>query len=264
MPRRRALEPEPLVLRAPRRDLVIAVVIVSVTVAAFAVVADHVVLAQVQRADSLWLRLMAAGRLAPVTAIAMVCNVLGLVYVTFPVRLAIASYLALRRQWWHLLYFAAAVALSEVLIAPLKALYDRARPPGSLVATTGASFPSGHAVAASVTALAAVIALVPPGKRRTAWGLAAASFAFVMALARAYLGAHWASDALAGLMLGTSCALLAASAADLAQRRWRRHRGRSGAAPTSRQAEPVQGGPRHSGGDADSREQAAGDRHPAH
>ena len=35
--------------------------------------------------------------------------------------------------------------LSEVLIGTLKGIYDRARPPGSLVATSGASFPSGHA-----------------------------------------------------------------------------------------------------------------------
>jgi membrane-associated phospholipid phosphatase len=46
---------------------------------------------------------------------------------------------------------------------------QRPRPPGSLVVTTGTSFPSGHAVAASVTVIAAVIALVPPGRRR-AWG----------------------------------------------------------------------------------------------
>jgi membrane-associated phospholipid phosphatase len=45
-----------------------------------------------------------------------------------------------------------------------------------------------------------------------------------MALSRAYLGAHWLSDALAGLLIGTSCALLAASLTDYAQRRWRRGR----------------------------------------
>ena len=66
--------------------------------------------------------------------------------------------------------------VSEVLIGTLKGLYDRPRPPGSLVATSGASFPSGHAIAASVTVVASVIALVPPGRRRTLWGAAAAAF----------------------------------------------------------------------------------------
>ncbi len=110
-----------------------------------------------------------AGR-RPVTAAAVVLDLLGLVYVTLPVRIAIAGFLALRRRWWHLAAFVAAVLMSEVLIGTLKSLYDRPRPPGSLVATSGASFPSGHSVAASVTVVAAVIALVPPGRHRAAWG----------------------------------------------------------------------------------------------
>jgi membrane-associated phospholipid phosphatase len=224
----RAKQPEPYILSAPRRDCVIAGVAAAVTVTAFAVMADRGVLGHVQRVDDFWLEVMIDGRLAPVTDIAKVFNILGLVYVTVPVRLAVAAYLALRRRWWHLTSFAVAIILSEILIGPLKAAYDRARPPGSLVATTAASFPSGHAVAASVTALAAVIALVPPGHRRIGWGLAAGSFAAAMALSRAYLGAHWLSDALAGLLLGTSCALLAASATDLAQRRRCRNNGLAG------------------------------------
>jgi len=78
----------------------------------------------------------------------------------FTVRIALAGLLALRRRWWHLAAFASAIVLSEALIGSLKGIYDRARPPGSMVATTNASFPSGHAIAASVTVVAAVIALV--------------------------------------------------------------------------------------------------------
>ena len=115
--------------------------------------------------------------------------------------------------------FAAAIVLSEVLIGSLKGIYDRARPPGSLVATSGASFPSGHAIAASVTVVAAVIALVPAGRPRVLWGAAAAAFSVVMGLSRAYLAAHWLSDATAGILLGTSCALVTALVADQVQRR---------------------------------------------
>ena len=120
--------------------------------------------------------------------------------------------------------FVSAVVLSEVLIGTLKNVYDRTRPPGSLVATSGASFPSGHAIAASVTVVAAVIALVPPGRRRVAWGLAAVGFSILMAASRAYLAAHWLSDAVAGILLGTSCALLAAVVTDGFQRRWQARR----------------------------------------
>jgi undecaprenyl-diphosphatase len=225
---------EPLILAAPRRDAAAAAVVAALTAVALLVAADRGALAHIQHMDDSWLRLMVSWRDGPVTVIAKVFNVLGLVYVTLPVRIAVAGYLAVRRQWWHCAVFAAAVVLSEILIGPLKGVYDRARPPGSLVATSGASFPSGHSIAASVTVLAAVIALVPPGRGRIAWGLAGAAFAVLMALSRAYLAAHWLSDAIAGLLLGTACALVAATALDQAQRRWRRRRalraGSSGAA----------------------------------
>ena len=134
-------------------------------------------------------------------------------------RILLAGFLALRRRWCHLAAFSAAIVLSEVLIGSLKGVYDRARPPGSLVATTNASFPSGHAIAASVTVVAAVIALVPPGRRRALCFAAAVAFSIVMGLSRAYLAAHWLSDATAGILLGTSCALVTALVADQFQRR---------------------------------------------
>ena len=119
--------------------------------------------------------------------------------------------------------FVAAVVLSEVLIGTLKGVYHRTRPPGSLVATTGASFPSGHSIAAAVTVVAAVIALVPPGRRRAAWGAAAVGFSILMGVSRSYLAAHWLSDAIAGILLGWSCALLVAVAVNELQRRWSAH-----------------------------------------
>jgi membrane-associated phospholipid phosphatase len=130
--------------------------------------------------------------------------------VTLPVRLVAAGYLALRRRWWHLLAFASAIVVSEVLIGTLKALYGRARPPHPLVHVSGGSFPSGHAVAASVTTVALVIALFPEGPRRYLWGALAGLFSLVMALSRAYLAALWLSDAVAGTLLGTTAALVTA------------------------------------------------------
>ena len=98
-------------------------------------------------------RRMVAIRSGPLTAVAMAFNVLGLIYVTLPIRLAIAGFLAYRRRWWHFGAFVSAVVLSEILIGTTKSLYHRTRPAGSLVHTSGGSFPSGHAVAISVTVL---------------------------------------------------------------------------------------------------------------
>jgi membrane-associated phospholipid phosphatase len=164
----------------------------------------------VHRIDDAFLRRIVSVRSEPLTWTAKVMNLLGSVVITLPIRLLVAGFLAWRRRWWHLSAFAAAVILSEVAIGSLKTLYERPRPPGALVAVTGGSFPSGHAVAASVTAVAAVIALFPEGPRRYWWGVGAAFFSLAMGLSRAYLAAHWLSDAVAGVMLGTLFALVSA------------------------------------------------------
>jgi len=99
------------------------------------------------------------------------------------------------------------VASSEYLIGALKAAYARSRPSHALVATSGFSFPSWHAVASAVTAVGLVIVLTGPGPQRWVWQLRAVTFAFVMALSRVYLDAHWLSDVVAGALLGGGLAI---------------------------------------------------------
>jgi membrane-associated phospholipid phosphatase len=199
--------PEHPSLGVPRRDTIVTVVLAILTTTLFVLMADHVTRDAIQRIDDAFLRRMISIQAGWLTTIAKFFNLLGLVYVTLPVRLLIAGSLAFRRRWWHLSAFVSAIVLSEISIGTLKGLYDRARPMGSLVHTSGGSFPSGHAVAASVTAVAAVIALFPQGRGRFRWGIAAGVFSLVMGLSRAYLHAHWLSDAVAGVMLGTTLAL---------------------------------------------------------
>jgi membrane-associated phospholipid phosphatase len=206
-------------LGTPRRDVVVTVLLALATAALFLLVAMPSTRAHVQQLDDAFLRRMVAIRSAPLTAPAKVLNLLGFTIVMLPARLLIAGYLALRRRWWHFAAFVSAIVLSEICIGTLKALYDRPRPPGSLVRTSGASFPSGHAVAASVTVVAAVIALFPEGPKRYLWGALAAAFAMLMGLSRAYLAAHWLSDAVAGVLLGTSCAMVAALAVHVIRER---------------------------------------------
>ncbi len=87
---------EHALLAAPRRDVAVTTVVVLLTATLFAAVANHTALTHIQRLDDGWLRLMISGRSAPLTATAMVFNVLGLVYITLPVRIAIAVFLAMR------------------------------------------------------------------------------------------------------------------------------------------------------------------------
>jgi undecaprenyl-diphosphatase len=202
----RARKPEHPLLLNERRDVVLASALLAGAAVVFVLIAIPSTKATVQRWDDAFLRLMVDSRSAPLTFVAKVFNFLGLTYVTLPVRILVAGYLAFRRRWWHFAGFVSAIVVSELCIGPVKALYDRARPPGSLVATSGASFPSGHALAASVTVVAIVIALFPP-RHRGVWGLAAVVFSSLMGLSRAYLAAHWLSDAVAGVLLGSAIAM---------------------------------------------------------
>ena len=194
----------------PRRDVITTIVLSLLTAVLFVLMALPGPRATIQRFDDRWLKLMLDVRSAPLTAVAKAFNVLGLVIVIWPVRIVVAAFLAIKRRWWHLAAFVTAVVVAEALIGSLKILYDRPRPPDPLVAVSGGSFPSGHALAASATIVGIVIALFPEGPRRYWWGAAAVGFAVLMGLSRTYLAAHWLSDSVAGILMGTSVALGAA------------------------------------------------------
>ena len=206
-PLNRMHDQEHPLLGMPRRDTIVTATLALATIALFALMATEAGRDLIQPIDDTFLRWMVSLRTGWLTFVAMVFNLIGVTYVMAPIRLGIAVWLAVRRRWWHFAAFVSAIVVSEISIGVLKALYDRPRAPGSLVVTSSSSFPSGHAVAASVTAVAAVIALVPEGPRRYRWGAAAVGFSFLMGLSRTYLGAHWLSDAIAGVLLGTTIAL---------------------------------------------------------
>jgi undecaprenyl-diphosphatase len=123
-------------------------------------------------------------------------------WVKWPLFAVIAAAGDCRRRCLPRATFAAlgAVAAAGVLVTVIKELFDRARPPVAGIDAVGvipdsASFPSGH----SATAFAAAVAvgLFYPRLRLPLLALAA-----VVALSRVYLGVHYASDVLAGSLLG--------------------------------------------------------------
>lgn len=104
---------------------------------------------------------------------------------------------------------AGGVALSE----GLKSLFERERPPSQfqVVETLNASFPSGHALLATVFYLSVGVMLTRafPQRRLKAYALGAAIvIALLIGVTRIYLGAHWASDVFAGWSVGAGFAMV--------------------------------------------------------
>jgi undecaprenyl-diphosphatase len=195
------------VLLNHRRALGVVAALACATLAVLVLVAWDVTGDTLQRLDDAFLDAMVAARIAPLVWVCEALSIAGGVWVNWPLRVAAVAALLHRRRMLQVSAFALSIVTSELLIGALKVLYARPRPAGSLVETSGFSFPSGHAVAGTVTAVGLVLALLPPGRARWAWELRAAAFATAMSLSRTYLGAHWLTDVVAGGLLGTSIAL---------------------------------------------------------
>ncbi len=190
-----------------RRAGRIALVLLLAGALMLAAIAYSPTLSVVQSVDDGWHRLMTALRVSALVWVAKALAFIGGNWVNWPLRVAALALLAVRRRWLQLTALVLAIVTSEALIGPLKALYERPRPPAGVMATHGFSFPSGHAVAGAVTAVGLVLVLLPPGPRRWAWEVRAAVYASLMALSRTYLGVHWLSDVLAGGLLGVGVAV---------------------------------------------------------
>ena len=136
------------------------------------------------------------------TAMAFLAT-LGDAAVLTPAVLGVFAWLWWRRRHaaaWHWL---AAPAFALVLTWFLGYLLDMPKPPAS-TAVLGFSFPSATVTMATVVYgfFAVLIARELPGRRRVWPYVVAALGVTLLGFARLYLGAHWLSDVLAGILLG--------------------------------------------------------------
>jgi membrane-associated phospholipid phosphatase len=165
----------------------------------------------VESAELNVVRDVAAQRTAALTDVARVLTWAGSAFLLVP--LALIACLVFARAGLHREALAVALSLGgAMLISDLvKLLVSRPRPPVEhLQAVTGSSFPSGHATQARAFWLSLVLALPAAGGSprltRVAGGLALL-IVLAVAASRVYLGVHYPSDVVAGLLLGSGWAI---------------------------------------------------------
>jgi membrane-associated phospholipid phosphatase len=120
----------------------------------------------------------------------------------------VAAVLVVKKRYAWTVYLLITAGGGALLNLELKRYFARARPDIAemLRRSQGYSFPSGHAMGSTVTFLALAY-LVARMSITWRWKSAAIALAWTLivsvALSRVYLGAHWTSDVVAGVAVGT-------------------------------------------------------------
>lgn len=143
------------------------------------------------------------GSTAFFTTLTIIGTPVGLGLIVF----IVCGFLAMEKRWRWAAYLVITTTLGGLLNLQLKAFFARARPElaEALRDAHGYSFPSGHAMGATITfgALAYLALRVIPRWRHRAAAIAfACSMILAIAASRIYLGVHWISDVGAGIAAG--------------------------------------------------------------
>jgi undecaprenyl-diphosphatase len=146
-----------------------------------------------------------------------------------PATLVVVVLLFLRGRRVSALLFSGVVVGGLLLEIVLKIVYHRARPSlwPALVTERTYSFPSGHATMATLFYGGVAAVVLHLSRRPLVRGVTlalATALILLVAYSRVYLGAHWATDVVAGILLGLFWVVICATGTEYLARRGRKLR----------------------------------------
>ena len=144
-------------------------------------------------------------RSAPGDDLMVTITMMGDGLIIYGLGLVLVSWLIWHRAWRAAIATLVTIAFSRLVVWCLKIAIERPRPPMASEFSAGDyfSFPSGHTVmAGTVLGIVAVLASHAMGRWSKAVVVASCSVgALAIAFSRLYLGVHWTSDVIGGLVL---------------------------------------------------------------
>ena len=205
--------PRPLYLELLRARWMLLFALASAAFGAFLKLTSELNEGELEPLDREVLQHVIALRTPVLNGVAVDVTALGSVTVVSLVVSVAVVCLALGRHWSSVAQLVFASAGAGLLSTMFKRLLERERPAavGRLVEVSSFSYPSGHSLvsACAYITLAIVVARLLKTRRPRIAAFALAIFlALNIGASRAYLGVHYPTDILAGLLLGSAWALV--------------------------------------------------------
>ena len=168
---------------------------------------------ELSRADAALAGWVGAQRSELATEVMLGVTMLADWRVLFPLAVIMLAYLAVVREGRLAVVLASAFAATLTFVPLVKLLVQRSRPTQLYNGAEAFSFPSGHATHATVILGAAALLVassLTPRLRKLVYG-GTAVLVLVVSLSRVYLGAHWPTDVIAGMLFGAVVLILIAA-----------------------------------------------------